>query len=194
MARTSSPTRPTPEELRNLYDTQGLTDGMIAERCEVSRATVQRWRKEAGIAGRSMEEAYQVRTEKRRTRSDTKRPPKDELIAVLKTMSQRAASRKFGVSGGAVWVWCKYYGIDMAAIKPDPEPTVSAEPPPIADRQPATIDGYRHRLDREGQQTIRRWYERMIAHKRRRERIWAELDEVDGELEYEMEMLSTARR
>lgn len=41
--------RPTKDELLSLYTEQGLTDGQIARRYKVNRATAYRWRRHYGI-------------------------------------------------------------------------------------------------------------------------------------------------
>lgn len=89
-------------------------------------------------------------------------PPRDELVTLKQTQTYTEIADHYGASPSTVSRWMKHYGLT------NHQPTLA--PTKSKPRNAGGLDGYRHRLNEQDRKTIRRWYDRMIAHKRRRDR------------------------
>lgn len=88
--------RPSPAELRKMYDEEGLSAGQIADKYGVVRSTASRWLHNAGInvapTGR---------------RPHIARPSDAELLKMAKTMPQSAIAEACGAAQSSVSDWIK---------------------------------------------------------------------------------------
>lgn len=116
--------RPSPERLAELV-TQKHTDGAIAVAYGVSTASVQRWRKEAGIPAAV------------RGRAPKPRPSPDELHRLYQRHTLDEVSAILGISRGATSRWLKEAGIETRGNGQKPPLSPDAVPQARIEHRPA---------------------------------------------------------